>query len=130
LLKKYQIYAALLILLLLASTAALIYVLNKLDPTVNSLVSLGSFYLAAFLFVFSAMALLSFWVRRRFGTSELIALHFRQSLRQGILTAILASCALILQSLRLFSLTNLGLIIAALLFLEFYFISKERKNSI
>jgi hypothetical protein len=130
LLKKYQIYAALLIVLLLGSAAAMIYILNKLDPTVNAPVSLGSFYLIAFLFVFSAMALLSFWIRRRFGTSELVVLHFRQSLRQGALTAILATCALILQSLRLFSLTNLGLIIAALLFLEFYFITNERKNSI
>jgi hypothetical protein len=130
LLKKYQIYTALLVALLLGSAAGLTYVLNRFDPHANAPLALGSFYASSFLLVFSLMALLSFWVRRRFGTSELIALHFRQSLRQGILTAVLATCALVLQSLRLFSLVNLGLIIAALLFLEFYFISVERKNSI
>jgi hypothetical protein len=123
---KIKIYIYILGFVAAASMAGFIYVLNQVDPEVKDLNL--TFLLAAILpLAFSLSVLIGFWLRRRLGQRELLQAHFNSSLRQGLWLAVLVTASATLQAYRLFTWINSLLLVLALLFLEFYFITRERK---
>jgi hypothetical protein len=97
-------------------------------PEENAVTILGLFYVSTFGAVTALAALGGFLARRKFGAREFLTSQLKTSIRQGILIGILFSASLILQSFRLFSWTNSIILLVALISLEFYFLSNERKT--
>ena len=108
----------------------MIWLVTKTNPyQPQPFLYLGLFYLIAFTLSFSFAAVIGFFLRRRFGVRELAALHFTVSVRQAALIAVTAVASLVLQSFRLFSWINMGLLLLALIFLEFFFITNQKNSS-
>jgi hypothetical protein len=126
-LKINSFYTIILLAFLLASLIGGIWVVYNLDPQAG-LGNVALFFAASAVFVISAVALVLYYFRQRFGTRELVHRHFLVSVRQGFLVGLCYATALYLQSKGLFSWVNAGLLAAALVFLESYFIYSERRR--
>lgn len=126
--QKIKLYIILYAVLAIAALIALAYVVVKVNPETHKIQSLGLFYPALFLFSSSTSALAMFGLRRKFGVREFLTQHFVVSTRQGIWIGLLVCLSFLLQSQRLLSWINTLLLVAALVFLEFFFLTNDLKK--
>lgn len=122
--KLIKIYLYLLVLLVVSSTILLIYLITQKDPDERHVLLL--FFLGLFLACLSSFTLIGFALRRRFGVREYGVWHLKISLRQGLWLGSIVSITLVLSKYDLLTWWNSLLLAFIFIFLESYFISKNR----
>lgn len=124
--KINKIYSLILGVLAVLAIIASILVITKLDPYEKTL-NIILFYASTGIFVISSSAFILYFFRQRFGVRELAQQHFYVSIRQGIWIGLLYGAGVFLQSQGLFTWLTSVFLVAALTFLEGYFLYKERQ---
>lgn len=99
-------------------------VIDYVDPTRSGVLGQTLFYISMFFSVTGLAALFLFWLRRRFLRNEIILGDMGISYREGLLIASVVSAMFVLQSFRLLVWWDAGLVIAAVLLIELWFLSK------
>ncbi len=108
----------------LIALAALGLVTNYVNPFQDGVLGQTLFYISLFFSVTGLATLFLFWLRRRFANNETVFSNVGVSFRQGMLIA-LAVCALfVLQSFRLLVWWDGGIVVAGVLLIELWFLSK------
>jgi hypothetical protein len=110
------------------SFGAWVYVLFNIDPMQTSLLGLIFFYTSLGLALVGLFALIGFGVRKMLMKQEVDFRHVFISFRQAIFISLILIIVLILQSQRLFTWLNIGLLIITLTALEFFIISKRSEG--
>ena len=96
------------------------------DPEKSGIAGQALFYASTFLF-FSGMLVLFFtWLRRKIeGDDEIVFVYLGTSFRQGILATILLIGLLILQQYRILVWWDGALMVAGILLIELYFLTRK-----
>ncbi len=111
-------------LLIVGSLVGLGIAVTQTDPAESKSV-LVLFYSLLFVLVLSTFGLIGFWFRNKFGVRERAWLNLIISLRQGSLLGLSVVAAFVLQSIRSLTTINALLLGATIIFLEFYFLSRD-----
>jgi hypothetical protein len=107
-----------------AALAALGAVVHYVDPIRDGILGRALFYISLFFSITGMATLFLFWARRRWHANEMAYQNVGLSFRQGLLVA-LAVCAMFaLQSFRLLVWWDAGIVIAGVLLVELWFLSK------
>jgi len=118
-------YLLVMFLATLLCMAAWLYVLFTIDPTQTSILGFSFFYASLGLSIIGLLSLLGFGLRKLFMRKELDFRHVYTSFRQAIFISLILTTVLILQSQRLFTWLNIGLLVVLLGVLEFFIISRR-----
>lgn len=103
-------------------------VLNKLSPNNHTELALLFFFLSIFIVLFSSFSLFLFVIRLFLMKDNFTISFFNVSIRQGLLLSFLSVLVLILQLMRVLNWWTGLLIVALIVFLEYYFSYSETKN--
>lgn len=99
-------------------------VLYYVNPQEANLIGFLSFYLSLFFASVGTLTLIGFYLRVWFSKNEVLFSHVNPAFRQAILLSIILIVSLILQSFRILTWWDGGLLIASVALLEFYFMSR------
>jgi len=108
----------------LAALAALAFVTLYVDPGRDGAPGQVMFYASLFFTLTGVATLFLFWLRRRFLKSEAVDQYVAVSFRQGVLVALAVAALLALQSFRLLVWWDGGIIVAGVLLIELWFLSR------
>lgn len=100
-------------------------VVYKLSPFSQPTLALSLFYSSLFLALAGAFALLFYGLRSWANKKEIYNVHLNTSLRQGILLSIMIITGLGFQRLRVLTWWDGLLLLAIVLLVEFYFMSRD-----
>jgi hypothetical protein len=108
----------------LAALTAFGAVVYYVDPYRDGILGRALFYISLFFSITGMATLFLFWIRRHWNTNEAVYENVGLSFRQGLLVA-LAVCAMFaLQSFRLLLWWDAGIVVAGVLLVELWFLSK------
>jgi hypothetical protein len=122
-LQKIKLYIWLLVVAALLSAGGLGVVLFLLRP--DSLLNLALFYVLVAFLGFFVFMLLGIYIRRLFGQRELYNQYFAVAGRQAVWLSLVLTGSLALASQGLFSWTNAGFLVGAVIFFEFFLASRR-----
>jgi hypothetical protein len=108
----------------LIALAALGLVVYYVDPVRDVILGQVLFYTALFFSLTGIATLFLFWIRRRFSRNEIVYSNVGLSFRQAMIIAFAVVAMFILQSFQLLIWWDGGLVIAAALLIELWFLSK------
>ncbi len=108
----------------LVALSCLGLVIYYVDPTRDGLMGQTLFYVSLFFSVTGMATLFLFWLRRLFSKNETAYLNVGISFRQGMLVALAVTAMFVLQSFQFLIWWDAGLVIAAVLLIELWFLSK------
>ncbi|HBB37525.1 MAG TPA: hypothetical protein DEB07_00210 [Candidatus Moranbacteria bacterium] len=108
----------------LAALAALGAVLYYVDPVRDGILGRVLFYVSLFFSITGMATLFLFWVRRRWNVNEVVYQNVGLSFRQGMLVAFAVCGMFALQSFRLLVWWDAGIVIAGILLIELWFLSR------
>ncbi|MFA5872227.1 MAG: hypothetical protein WC858_05955 [Parcubacteria group bacterium] len=108
----------------LIALGALGLVIYYVDPVRDGVLGQVLFYIALFFSLTGVATLFLFWLRRRFSQNETVYSNVGLSFRQGMIIAFAVAAMFILQSFKLLIWWDGGLVIAAALLVELWFLSK------
>jgi len=108
----------------LAALAALGAVIFYVDPVRDGFLGQALFYVSLFFSVTGLTTLFLFWLRRHWEINEVVYQNVGISFREGVLLALAVCGMLFLQSFRLLVWWDAGMIIAGVLLIELWFLSK------
>jgi hypothetical protein len=111
-------------LLVLVSFAALLAVLTYVDPEASGMPGKLIFYVVLGFFLSGFLGLFMLFIRRKTLGEEAAQSNAGLSLRQGILLAILVIALLVLQSFRMLVWWDGLLVLAGVILIELYFLSR------
>lgn len=97
-------------------------VIYYLSP--SNLFSIGIFYITLFLSALAFLSILGFYVRLFISKNELVYVHLKTSLRQGMFFSLIIIGMLVLQGFKILTLWDGGLFVTTVMLLEFYFLSR------
>ena len=106
---------------------ALGLIIFNIDPNSSGRGIILLFFISLFIGLAGVFALVGFFLRLWLSKNEVIYSHLSPSIRQGIL---ISSCVVVLsalQALRLVNIWTAGLLVLAILSLEFFFRTKPQK---
>lgn len=101
--------------------AGWILILISINPFTAESIWIAAFYLSFFIALFGFFSLLGFFFRVWFSQETRLFNHLSISTRQGALLALFTCSLLILQANDFLSWWNIGLLILALILIEFFF---------
>ncbi len=104
------------------------FVLYSVDPTTAGILGFVFFYLSLFLSLVGTMSVLGLLLRMKFGKEALVFKTVTTSFRQATLLGLLVIGSLILKSQRILTWWNIVFLVLALVIMEFFFISYEKKR--
>lgn len=125
--KTVSLYIFLIYAFAVLSLAGLILILYFLDPGAGAL-NRFLFYADFAVFAFMLSTLAGFSLRKRLGQREFVTRHFTVSVRQAFWFTTLITFSLFLLSNDLLSWLNTSLLVVALVFLESFFLSRQKSN--
>ncbi len=105
-----------------------VFVLFTIDPFVTNWLGFVLFYSSLFLSLTGSFAIFGFLVRFALLKQALAFRLVTDAFRQSFLLSLMVSASLILQSLELFSWTNLFLLVGGTAALEYFLISQGRSR--
>ena len=106
--------------------AALGMVIYFINPTRDEILGQTLFYISLFFSITGIATLFLFWLRRTFSKNETaVQENVRVSFRQGALVAAAVCLLLILQSFRLLVWWDGGIVVAGILLIELWFLSRQ-----
>jgi hypothetical protein len=108
----------------LIALAALGLVIYYVDPVRDVILGQVLFYIALFFSLTGIATLFLFWIRRRFSKNEIVYSNVGLSFRQGMIIAFAVVAMFVLQSFKLLIWWDGGLVVAAALLIELWFLSK------
>lgn len=108
----------------LLAAAALVFVIYFVNPLRDGVLGQTLFYASLFFSVTGLATLFLFWLRRKFANNETVYLNVGVSFRQGMLVALAVCVLFVLQSFRLLVWWDGGMVIAGILLIELWFLSK------
>lgn len=108
----------------LVAVAAFGLVACYVNPFRDGILGQTLFYISLFFSITGLATLFLFWLRRKFANNETVYLNVGVSFRQGMLVAFAVTLLFLLQSFRLLLWWDAGLVIAAVLLVELWFLSK------
>lgn len=108
----------------LVALAALALVIRLVDPARDGVLGQALFHVSLFFSITGLATLFLFWLRRKFSGNEAVYENVGVSFRQGMLVALAVSGMLLLQSFRILLWWDAGLVLAAVLLIELWFLSK------
>jgi hypothetical protein len=108
----------------LVAVAALGLVVRYVNPFRDGILGQTLFYISLFFSITGLATLFLFWLRRKFANNETVYLNVGVSFRQGMLIAFATVALFLLQSFQLLVWWDAGLVIAAALLVELWFLSK------
>ena len=108
----------------LVALVALGLVIYYLNPTRDGFVAQTMFYVAVFFSITGVATLFLFWSRRTFFRSGELEAAVGVSFRQGALIALAVCLLLLLQSFRLLVWWDGGIVVAGILLIELWFLSR------
>lgn len=112
-------------LVLMRLEPCLVFSITDFCERISSL-SMILFYSSLFFALTSTFTLIGYASRFYIHNNEIFAAHFNMSLRQGILLTICIIACIILLTLSLLKWWTTAIIFTTVLFIEFYFLNKER----
>jgi hypothetical protein len=107
----------------LVSVIGLVILLTTVSP--DSIKNILLFYLAVFGVCMSVFTLIGFYLRRLFGSRELVERYLSLSSRQALWFSLIVMISLLLSSYQLFSWINAIFLLLVFVFLESYLIAKK-----
>ncbi len=107
------------------SWTSFILVIFKLSPFSQPALSLGLFYSSLFLAITGTFTLIFYFLRLWARKTEIHNSHLNTSLRQGILLSLMLVVGLGFQRLRILTWWDGLLLLAIILLLEFWFMSRD-----
>lgn len=107
------------------SWASFIVVIYKLSPFSQPTLSLSLFYSSLFIAMAGTFALAFYFLRVWANKKEIYNVHLNTSLRQGILLSAMVVVGLAFQRLRVLTWWDGLLLLAIILLIEFYFMSRN-----
>ncbi len=107
------------------SWASFIVVINKLSPFSQPALSMSLFYSSLFIALAGTFALAFYFLRVWSNKKEIYNVHLNTSLRQGVLLSVVVVVGLAFQRLRVLTWWDGLLILAIVLLIEFYFMSRN-----
>jgi len=108
----------------LVALAALVSVIYFVNPTRDEFLSQTLFYISLFFSITGIATLFLFWLRRTFSKNKDVQESVGVSFRQGALVALSVCALLILQSFRLLVWWDGGIVVAGVLLIELWFLSR------
>ena len=108
----------------LAALAALGLVVKYINPIRDGLLGQGLFYVSLYFTVTGIATLFLFWLRRTFSKNGAVQENVGVSFRQGALIAVAVCALLVLQSFRLLVWWDGGIVVAGVLLIELWFLSR------
>jgi hypothetical protein len=108
----------------IAALVALGFVINYVDPYRDGILGRALFYISLFFSITGMATLFLFWLRRRWNSNEVVYQNVGLSFRQGMLVALSVCAMFVLQSFRLLVWWDAGIVVAGVLLIELWFLSK------
>ena len=108
----------------LVALAALVSVVYFVNPTSDAVLGQTLFYISLFFSITGIATLFLFWLRRTFSKNKEVQESVGVCFRQGALIAITVCALLILQSFRLLVWWDGGIVLAGILLVELWFLSR------
>jgi Na+/melibiose symporter-like transporter len=108
----------------LAALVAMGLVVKYINPTQDGLLGQGLFYVSLFFSITGIATLFLFWLRRTFSKSGAVQESVGVSFRQSALIAVAVCALLLLQSFRLLVWWDGGIVVAGVLLIELWFLSR------
>ncbi len=102
-------------------------IVNQVDPEVTNWLGFSLFYFSLFLSLLGTASLLGFVIRFIAMKQELVFRLVKDAFRQSFLLSFLIIASLFLLSMKLFSWTNVALLVLSLSILEFILLNFEHK---
>jgi hypothetical protein len=99
-------------------------ILFYIDPKTTGIVGLAAFYISLFFALIGLLTLIGFYLRIWFSKNEILFAHVGPSFRQAVFLSIVVVGSLVLQSFRLLTWWDGALLVASIVLLEFYFMSR------
>jgi hypothetical protein len=110
--------------LALAALVALVFVVFYVDPERDGLFGRIFFYVSLFFFITGIATLFLFWIRRFFLKGDALEESVAISFREAVLIAIAVCATFVLQSFRLLVWWDVGIVVAGMLLIELWFLSR------
>lgn len=108
--------------------AVWVFVIFMIDPATAGILGFGFFYLSLFLSLAGTMSVFGLLFRMKFGKEEPVFRTVTVSFRQATMLGLLVIGGLILKSVKLLAWWNIVLLVLAVLILESFFISYQRRK--
>lgn len=108
----------------LVALAALALVVYRINPEKDGIPGQTLFYISLFFFITGIATLFLFWLRRTFSRNEVVYANVGISFRQGVFVALTVLALLILQSFRILVWWDGGIVLAGVLLIELWFLSR------
>lgn len=121
----YFIYLFSIFLAALFGWASWIIVIFKLSPFESPALAISFFYLSLFAALTATFTLIGYFIRRWFYHNEIYFHFITTALRQGVLLSGMTCMALVFQRMRVLTWWDGLLLVTLVLFIEFYFMTKE-----
>ena len=121
----HQSYLTAIALATFLSWSSWFVVIYKLSPFSQPQLSLPLFYASLFIALAGTFSLLLYFMRVWFNKKEIYNAHFNRSLRQGLLLSAMIIIGLGFQRLRVLTWWDGLLLLAIVLLIEFYFMSRD-----
>jgi hypothetical protein len=102
-----------------------IVVILKLSPFTSAGLALGLFYSSLFVALTGTLSLINYWIRVHFTPAVPEGQPLNTALRQGMLLSFMVCIALAFQRLKVLTWWDGILLLAVVLLVEFYFMSRE-----
>lgn len=110
---------------MILSWSAWLMVMYKLNPYESRGLSLGPFFLSLFFALTSTLTILGFHLRKWLYKNEIFYHHINISLRQAVLLTLCILASLVFLMLGVLTWWNGLLLVAIIILVEFYFVSKD-----
>jgi len=111
-------------LLALVAIGVLAVIVIFVDPIRDGILGQALFYVSLFFSVTGLAALFLFWLRRHISGNEIVYENLGMSFRQGALVALALTVMFFLESLRILVWWDAALVMAGVLLVELWFLSK------
>ena len=108
----------------LAALAALAAVIYRVNPARGEIFGQTLFFISLFFSISGIATLFLFWLRRTFSKNEAVQENVGVSFRQGALIAAAVCALLLLQSFRWLIWWDGGIVVAGVLLIELWFLSR------
>ncbi len=108
----------------LVALGSLILVVYRINPEKDGIPGQTLFYISLFFFITGIATLFLFWLRRTFSKNEVVYANVGISFRQGVFVALTVLVLLILQSFRILVWWDGGIVLAGVLLIELWFLSR------